>query len=205
MIVSLLGISDEATKNWNSSELRFILFDIDLMDVRYRQSYAYIGIRYESNVIWHYCLARSRSRVGDGAACAAIPTDPGEKKQFPTGIFSTFNLYYDVVELYIRVNKEAYSNRVYSIEILPDAQIPQWESIEALEVPAGWNYEKIGDGIKFYTETNPLLKCQGVRFRFKIKAKRISWYMRISVTGKDNRSMGMIVRTRWLLYHFSLM
>jgi len=130
--------------------------------------------------------------------------------RFLTGIYSTFNYYYDVVnehnvvELYIRVNKEAYSNMIYDIEIFPETQRPSWESVEALEPPEGWSFEKVGSGLKFYTDTNPLLLCQGVKFKFKVKAERISWVMRTHVTDQDHHNMGMIISTRWWLYNYYL-
>ena len=126
---------------------------------------------------------------------------PSEGEIIAPGIFSTFNLYYDMVELYIRVNKEAYSNRIYEIEILRDAQQPRWDNIEAVEAPQGWSFEKIVDGVRFSTETNPLLKSQRVKFKFRVTAKRISWYMRIHVLDHAHKSIGMIVSTRWWLYH----
>lgn len=130
---------------------------------------------------------------------------PTMKKEFIKGIFSTFRIRYDVVELYIRVNKEAYSNKIYDIEILPEDQQPKWDSVEAIEAPEGWSFEKVGSGVRFYTETNPLLICQGVKFTFRVKAERTSWYMRIHVTDQTHQSMGMIVSTRPWLYYFYLM
>ena len=130
---------------------------------------------------------------------------PGRYLKVPIrGIFSTFNLHYDVVELYIRVHKEDYSDRIYEIKILPEYQQPRWKSIEVLETPEGWSCEKIGNGVRFYTETNPLLLCQGVKFKFRVKAeRRISWYLRIHVTDQDHQDIGMIVTMRWL-YRFYL-
>jgi len=127
---------------------------------------------------------------------------PVKEERFLKGIYSTFNLRYDVVELFIRVNKEVYSNMIYDIEILPEIQEPVWDSVEALEAPAGWSFEKIGCRVRFYTETNPLLKCQGVKFKFKVRAEKISWYMRIHVTDKAHENMGMTLSTRWWLYHY---
>ncbi|MBU7025436.1 MAG: metallophosphoesterase [Theionarchaea archaeon] len=121
------------------------------------------------------------------------------------GIYTAFNIRYDVVELYILVNKEAYSNKIYGVEILRDAQQPEWDNIEPLEAPEGWNFKKIGNGVRFYTGTNPLLKCQGVKFKFGVTAESISWYMRIHVTDQVYRNMGMIVSARQKLYYFYLM
>jgi hypothetical protein len=123
------------------------------------------------------------------------------EKQFLTGIFSTFNLRYDVVELGIRANKEVYSGKIYGIEISPYIQQPRWEGIEVFETPEGWNLEKIGNGVRFYTQTNPLLVGQYMKFRFRVKASQISWYMRIHVTDKYHENLGMIIsRRRWLYY-----
>ena len=119
-----------------------------------------------------------------------------EEPILPTGIYSTFTLYDDIVELSIHVNEESCSNKIYDIEILPDAQIPQWESVEALEAPEGWSSEKIGDGVRFYTETKPLLIGQWVKFKFRVKAKRISWNIHIYLTNQHHRNIGMIVSTR---------
>ena len=129
-----------------------------------------------------------------------IDTD-GEEKPL-TGIYSTFNLYYDVVEMYVRVVKEDYSNLIYNIEICREDQQPMWDSIDVLETPPGWSFEDLGCGVRFYTETDPLIKCQRVRFVFRVTAERISWYMRIHVTDKDHQNVGMIVGTRWWLYHY---
>lgn len=125
--------------------------------------------------------------------------------QFLTGVYSTFDFHYDVVELYVRVVKEEYSGMIYDIEIFPEIQSPAWDSVEALEAPEGWNFEKVGKGVRFYTETNPLLKCQPVKFKFKIEGKRISWYIRVHVTDEAHGNLGMIISTRWRLYHFYLM
>ncbi|MGD2247213.1 MAG: S8 family peptidase [Candidatus Methanofastidiosia archaeon] len=125
-----------------------------------------------------------------------------EEKKYLTGVYSTFNLHHDVVEMYVRVINDDYSNVIYDLEIFREDQHPMWDSIEVLETPEGWNYEDLGCGVKFYTETNPLLKCQRVRFVFRVTAKRISWYIRIHVTDKDHQNMGMIVGTRWWLYYY---
>lgn len=125
-----------------------------------------------------------------------------EEKQFLTGIHSTFNLRYDVVELYVRVTDEDYSNMIYDIEIFLDAQQPAWNDIEVLEAPEGWNFEKIGNGVRFYTETNPLLTCQRTKFTFRVAAKRISWYIEIHVTDQDHQNMGILVSKRWWLYYY---
>jgi hypothetical protein len=120
---------------------------------------------------------------------------------FP-GIYSRFSLRYTVIDMYISVNKEAYSNKIYDLEIFPENQRPQWDRIEVLEAPKGWNFEKIGNGVRFYTETNPLIICQGVTFRFRVEAESISWFIRGYVTDKTHRRLGMIVSTRQRLYSF---
>ncbi|KYK35944.1 MAG: hypothetical protein AYK19_01690 [Theionarchaea archaeon DG-70-1] len=133
------------------------------------------------------------------------------QKQLLTGIFSTFDLRYDIVnrhnvaELYIRVVKEDYSNKIYDIEIFPELQQPDWDSVEALEAPVGWSFEKSGNGVRFYTETNPLLTCQRVKFTFRVEAERISWYIRIHVTDHAHQNVGIITSTRRWLYYFHLM
>lgn len=119
-----------------------------------------------------------------------------------TGISSTFNLYHDVVELHIRVVKEAYSNNIYGIEILQDLQQPIWDNVEAIEAPEGWSFEKIGNGVKFYTETNPLLMCQRTKFVFRVKATKISWFIKIHVIGHVHQNIGMMVSTRQWLYRY---
>lgn len=128
--------------------------------------------------------------------------EPAEEKKYLTSVHSTFNLYHDVVEMYVRVINEDYSNVIYDLEIFREDQQPMWDSIEVIETPEGWSFEDLGCGVKFYTETNPLLKCQRVRFVFRVTAKRISWYIRIHVTDKDHQNMGMIIGTRWWLYYY---
>ena len=128
--------------------------------------------------------------------------EPDEEKKYLTGVYSTFNLYHDVVEMYVRAINDDYSNVIYDLEIFREDQHPMWDSIEVLETPEGWSYEDFGCGVRFYTETNPLLKCQRVRFVFRVTAKRISWYIRIHVTDKNHQNMGMIVGTRWWLYYY---
>ncbi|KYK29911.1 MAG: hypothetical protein AYK19_19025 [Theionarchaea archaeon DG-70-1] len=129
----------------------------------------------------------------------------GSKAVSIPGVHSIFNLRYNLVELYICVNKEACSNMIYNIEIFPQAQQPRWDSVEAIEAPEGWSFEKIGNGVRFYTETSPLLTHQRVKFTFRVKAERISWYMRIHATDRAHQSMGMKVSTRPWLYYFYLM
>jgi len=121
-----------------------------------------------------------------------------------TGIFSTFNLQHDVVELHIRVVKEAYSNKIYGIEFLQDLQQPMWDNIEAIEAPAGWSFEEVSNGVRFYTETNPLLMCQRTKFVFRVEATRISWFIKIHITDHIHKNMGMIVSTRQWLYRYCL-
>lgn len=117
------------------------------------------------------------------------------------GMHSTFTLQYNVVELYIRVVDETNSSMIYSIEIFPEDQQPAWDSVEGIEAPEGWSFEKIDNGVRFYTETNPLLRCQRTRFIFKVRAIRISWYMRVHLTNEYYWNIGEIVSTRWWLYH----
>lgn len=128
--------------------------------------------------------------------------EPDEEKKYLTGVYSTFNLYHDVVEMYVRAINDDYSNVIYDLEIFREDQYPMWDSIEVLETPEGWSFEDFGCGVKFFTETNPLIKCQRVRFVFRVTAKRISWYIRIHVTDKNHQNMGMIVGTRWWLYYY---
>lgn len=147
---------------------------------------------------------------GAGPAVAAPPVWfyaklPPEEKIIAPGIFSTFHLHHDVVELCMRANKEDYSNVIYGIEIFPDDQQPCWESVEAIEAPDGWSFEKIDNGVRFYTETDPLLICQSAKFIFKVRAERISWWIRIRVIDQSHESLGMKVSTRWWLYHYCMM
>ena len=118
------------------------------------------------------------------------------------GIYSIYDLLEDnVVELYVRVINDDFSGLVYDIEIFPEIQQPPWQSVEVLMMPEGWEYEKIGDGVRFHTTTNPLIKCQLTKFVFRVKAKRISWYIRIHITNEYHESLGEIVSTRRELFY----
>jgi len=136
---------------------------------------------------------------------ARFPCDEVSMKHYCTGIYSSFNLYYDVVELYVRAVDDDYSYMVYGVEILPEYQDTTWYNAEGLTAPEGWEFEQIGNGIRFYTETNPLVKCQRVKFTFRVSAERISWYIILHITDELCGNMGTVVSTRWMLYYYSVM
>ena len=124
------------------------------------------------------------------------------------GVHATHNLLRDkVVVMHVRVVDNNYSGKIYDIEILPQAQNPSWDSVEGIEAPEGWEFEQIGDGVRFYTKTKPLITCQRTKFVFRVRARRISCYIRIHMTGKDHENLGEIVSKRlwwWLrLWFFS--
>ncbi len=133
---------------------------------------------------------------GDSSACQPI------EEPILTGVYSTFDLHHDIVEMYIRVVSEDYSTLVYDIEILRKDQETMWDKVEVLEAPEGWAFEdSSGCGARFYTETNPLVKCQRVKFTFRVWAPRVSWYIWVHLFDIDHETMGMIVSTRgWLHY-----
>jgi hypothetical protein len=131
-----------------------------------------------------------------------VPQDapPTIEKQPLTGVFSTYNLLPDnVIELNVRVVGDFYSNKIYDIEIFPESQNPPWYGIDAIEAPEGWDYEKIGKGIRFYTLTDPLIKCQPKKFIFRVWGIRISRYIEIHITDKDHLNLGVILSTWWQL------
>lgn len=82
------------------------------------------------------------------------------------GMYSFFDQHYDTVDLYVRVTGEDYSRVIYDIEIIPEYQIPSWDFVEGIEAPPAWSFEKMDNGVRFFTKTNPLIKCQLTRFRF---------------------------------------
>lgn len=100
----------------------------------------------------------------------------GEMISWP-GIASTFTHKDGVVETEVHVIGDELDRKIFDIEILPEAQHPPWESAEGLLAPEGWDYEKLGNGVRFCTKTNPLKKCKPVRFKFKVRAKEISRYI----------------------------
>lgn len=136
----------------------------------------------------------------------SIKKDPSENpnpeksktlKDILSGIRSNYKLpSRDVIDLYIHVIDEDLSGKIYDIEILPEVQEPEWESADGLESPQGWKFEKMGDGVRFYTETAPLLVCQGVRLTFKIVRKGPLWDIRLHVTDENHENLGIVVSTR---------
>jgi hypothetical protein len=131
-----------------------------------------------------------------------VPLDepPTIEKQPLTGVYSTYNLFPDnVIELNVRVVGDFYSDKIYDIEIFPESQNPPWYGIDAIEAPEGWSYEKIGNGIRFYTLTDPLIKCQPRKFIFRVWGIRISRYIEIHITDKDHENLGVILSTWWQL------
>ncbi len=119
------------------------------------------------------------------------------------GVHSSFDVWGDTVDLSIRVANRDLSGKIYNIEIFPACQIPYWDSVEGVEAPEGWSFKKMDNGVRFYTEENPLLTCQLTRFRFRVQGRRISWYIRIHVADSEHEYMGVIVSTRkviWWLY-----
>lgn len=117
------------------------------------------------------------------------------------GIYSVYTLSHGVMELDIHVVDECYSGKIYSIEIYPQVQVPAWDTVEGIQAPEGWNFEKNGNGVRFYTETNPLLTHEHAKFRFKVNAKRISWYIRIYAANEVHDTIGILLGNRWWLQY----
>jgi hypothetical protein len=124
-------------------------------------------------------------------------TEPPEEKKTLTGIRSTFFSADNVIELYMHVESNTYSNKIYDIEILPNVQDPPWKTAEGLKAPEGWKYEKMDDGVRFFTQSNPLLKCQRTKFRFKFQATTIPESIRVHITSRDHTNMGIVLSTKW--------
>jgi len=123
--------------------------------------------------------------------------DPGIQKEILSGIRSTYNLLSrDVIDLYIHVTDEDHSSTIYDIEILPEDQNPSWESAEGVEAPQNWAIEKMGNGVRFYTDTDPLLLCHGVKFIFKILRKAPIQDICLHVTDKDHENLGIVLSKR---------
>ncbi|MBU7017355.1 MAG: hypothetical protein HXS44_07580 [Theionarchaea archaeon] len=101
-----------------------------------------------------------------------------------------------MVELYIHIDTEAYTNRIFDIEILPEIQEPPWKSAEGLKEPEGWKHEKMDDGVRFYTETNPLIKCQKKTFTFRVHATEMPKTIKLHATDKFHENLGMIISFR---------
>jgi hypothetical protein len=127
---------------------------------------------------------------------ASLKINVQEPKPVLTGVYSTFTRSGDIIEMYVRVVRSVYDGIIYDMEIFLEAQQPPWESIEVLEVPEGWTYEKREGGVRFSTETHPLIKCQRVKIVFRVKAAKISWYIRLHLTDEYHENLGEIVSTR---------
>ena len=129
----------------------------------------------------------------------SAPSSPEELKSNPTkdilnGIRSNYSLpSRDVIDLYIHVIDEDYSGKIYNIEILPQLQYPEWESAEGLGSPQGWDFQKMDDGVTFYTRTAPLLLCEGVRLKFTIVRKVPLEDIRLYVTDEHHELLGIVV------------
>ena len=118
-------------------------------------------------------------------------------KDVLSGIRSQYTLpSRNLIEVYIHVIDSDYSGKIYDIEILPEIQEPEWESAEGLKSPPGWEFEKMGNGVRFYTETDPLLMCQGERLTFKIVRKAPVQDIQLWVTDEDHENLGIVVSTR---------
>jgi hypothetical protein len=132
----------------------------------------------------------------------STPSNSEESKSKPlkdilSGIRSSYNLpSRDVIDLYIHVIDEDYSSKIYNSEILPQLQYSEWESVEGLESPQGWEFEKMDDGVTFYTRTAPLLLCEGVRLKFKIVRKGPLQDIRLYVTNDHHELLGVVVSRR---------
>lgn len=100
-----------------------------------------------------------------------------------------------MVELYVHVVSEDLSNKIYDIEILPEAQQPPWENAEGLMAPEGWAHEKLGNGVRFYTKTRPLIKCKEVIYEFRVQGT-ISEKIRLHITDTNHENLGMVISTR---------
>ena len=118
------------------------------------------------------------------------------------GVYSVFDLQHDTVDLYVRVVDENYSGMIYDIEILLEDQMLPWDFVDGIKAPPGWSFEEIDDGLRFFTETDPLLTCHLTRFRFRVQGERIPLYMRVHVTDSEGRNMGILISVmRWLYYN----
>lgn len=103
----------------------------------------------------------------------------------------------NVIELYVHVMTEEYSEEIYDIEILPEIQKPPWKKAEGLKAPEDWKFEKMGKGVRFYTEESPLLECERTKFTFKVEAGEISDIIWLHVTDEDHKNMGLVYSTKW--------
>ncbi len=110
---------------------------------------------------------------------------------------STFRILEDnVVELCIRVDTKTVSSKIYDIEILTQIQEPFWRGVEGTAAPEGWGFEEMDNGVKCYTETNPLLKDQEVTFKFKVLVEEFSNEIRLHATDIDHKYFGPIISKR---------
>ncbi|MCK4637276.1 MAG: hypothetical protein KAT49_05295, partial [Methanomicrobia archaeon] len=80
-------------------------------------------------------------------------TTPKKEKSILTPISSRFTVSGDIIEIEIHVGEYiGGSNRIYDLEIFPDAQNPKWKSVEIVDPPEGWKSEKIDNDIRVYGE-----------------------------------------------------
>lgn len=110
----------------------------------------------------------------------------GEIVSWP-GVSSLFTVKGGVVEMEVQVMGDELDKRIYDIEISPEDQDPAWKKIEVIpdELPEGWKHKKENNKVKFYNDTKPLIKCQPIRFKFRVQAKEISDYIKICLKDKD--------------------
>lgn len=103
----------------------------------------------------------------------------------------------NIIELYVHVLSEEYSEKIYDIEILPEIQDPSWKKAEGIKAPKGWEFEKMGKGVRFYTREKPLVECERTKFTFRVEAEEISDTIWLHVTDEDHENMGLVYSTLW--------
>jgi hypothetical protein len=144
------------------------------------------------------CMEGVTAGVSDPAMTMVLSMGvPEVDEAILPGVYSTFDLHNEIVEMKVRVVDSENSNMIYGIEILREDQLTMWDTIEVLEVPDGWSYENLCCGVRFYTDTDPLIQCQPKTFKFRVKATKIPWYVRIRTTDEYNNNLGRVISTRW--------
>ncbi len=101
------------------------------------------------------------------------------------------------VELCIHIAKKKYSGIIYDVEISPEDQDPPWESVQCVGShgsPTGWKCRKEGKGVKFLTRSDPLRKCEPVKFKFNVILPHKSIKsIRVHLTDKNDENISEII------------
>lgn len=133
----------------------------------------------------------------DTATPTVTPT-PTQEKPILTGVSSTFTVTEaGQIEITVHVVTDDLDAIVFDLEIIFADQKPPWPGAQPVSGPPGWDPAPIAGGIGWQTQTNPLRKCQPVKFLIQVDpTMAVGDFITIHLTDKDHKNLGNIASQR---------